>query len=330
MNKKKIRLLTTGGTIASMPGGQGLEPHRSDVMELALEQLRSYYEIDVEDIMCLDSSNITPEQWQEIATRIFEGREGVDGIVVSHGTDTMAYTASAVTFMLPDIDIPVVFTGSQLPLADMLSDGPGNLRTAFAMAASGVPGVFVAFDRKVMLGCRAVKVRASGFSAFESVNARYCAQVTNHGLVVDTSALPARRGEPRLCPQVSRDVFLLKLTPGLKPTIFEMLDAMGYRGIVIEAFGLGGINVLHQGLRGIRRAVEDGISVVVTTQCLYDSANLQVYQVGNQLLELGVIQGRDMTSEAAMTKLMWAIGQGYSPEEIKALFEENLAGEIEN
>ena len=109
-----------------------------------------------------------------------------------------------------------------------------------------------------------------------------------------------------------------------------MLDAMGYRGIVIEAFGLGGINVLHQGLRGIRRTVEDGISVVVTTQCLYDSANLQVYQVGNQLLELGVIQGRDMTSEAAMTKLMWAIGQGYSPDEIKALFEENLAGEIEN
>ena len=330
MNKKKIRLLTTGGTIASMPGGQGLEPHRSDVMELALEQLRSYYEIDVEDIMCLDSSNITPEQWQQIATRIFEGRKGVDGIVVSHGTDTMAYTASAVTFMLPDIDLPVVFTGSQLPLADMLSDGPSNLRTAFAMAASGCPGVFVAFDRKVMLGCRAVKVRASGFSAFESVNARYCAQVTNHGLVVDASALPARRGEPRLCPQISRDVFLLKLTPGLKPTIFEMLDAMGYRGIVIEAFGLGGINVLHQGLRGIRRAVEDGISVVVTTQCVYDSANLQVYQVGNQLLELGVIQGRDMTSEAAMTKLMWAIGQGYSPDKIKALFEENLAGEIEN
>jgi len=250
--------------------------------------------------------------------------------VVSHGTDTMAYTASAVTFMLPDIDIPVVFTGSQLPLADMLSDGPSNLRTAFAMAASGCPGVFVAFDRKVMLGCRAVKVRASGFSAFESVNARYCAQVSNHGLVVDASALPARRGEPRLCPQISRDVFLLKLTPGLKPTIFEMLDAMGYRGIVIEAFGLGGINVLHQGLRGIRRAVEDGISVVVTTQCLYDSANLQVYQVGNQLLELGVIQGRDMTSEAAMTKLMWAIGQGYSPDKIKALFGENLAGEIEN
>ena len=326
--KKKILLLTTGGTIASLPGGDGLEPHRSEVMERELNQLRTYYDITVDDVICLDSSNIRPEEWQLIARRIFEERGGYDGIVVSHGTDTMAYTASAVTFMLPHIDLPVVFTGSQLPLADMLSDGPDNLRTAFAMAASGHPGVFLAFDRKVMLGCRAVKVRASGFSAFESVNARYAAQVSNRGLVVDPGVLPESHGEATFRPEISQSVFLLKLTPGLNPAIFEMLAAMGYRGIVIEAFGLGGVNVLHKGLRGIRRAVEDGISVVVTTQCLYDSANLEVYQVGSKLLELGVIQGRDMTSEAAMTKLMWAIGQGLSPEEIADLFQRNLAGEI--
>ena len=329
MNKKKILLLTTGGTIASLPGGEGLEPRRSEVMELALDQLRGFYDITVEDVICLDSSNMTPEQWQIIARRIFERRAGFDGVVVSHGTDTMAYTASAMTFMLPDIDKCVVFTGSQLPLADMLSDGPANLRTAFAMAASGHPGVYLAFDRKVMLGCRAVKVRASGFSAFESVNARYAAQVTNRGLVVDERVLPVRRGKARLCQEISENIFLLKLTPGLNPAVFDVLAAMGYKGIVIEAFGLGGVNVLHKGLRGIRRAVEDGISVVVTTQCLYDSADLRVYQVGTKLLELGVIQGRDMTSEAAMTKLMWAIGQGMNPEEIKELFSRNLAGEVD-
>ena len=328
MEKKKILLLTTGGTIASMPGGEGLEPHRSGVMERELNQLRTYYDITVRDVMCLDSSNMRPEEWQLIARDVFEGREGYDGIVVSHGTDTMAYTASAVTYMLPNIDVPVVFTGSQLPLADILSDGPDNLRTAFAMAASGHPGVFLAFDRKVMLGCRAVKVRASGFSAFESVNARYAALVSNRGLVVDQEILPERTGPAELRTNISRNVFLLKLTPGLNPAVFDMLAAMGYKGIVIEAFGLGGMNVLNKGLRGIQRCVEDGVSVVVTTQCLYDSSNLGVYQVGNKLLDMGVIQGRDMTSEAAMTKLMWAIGQDLGPEEIRELFNRNLAGEV--
>ncbi len=326
--KKHILLLTTGGTIASMPGGEGLEPHSSGVFEREMEQLRTYYDITVQDLICLDSSNIRPAEWQLIAEGIWENRTGFDGIVVSHGTDTMAYTASAVTFMLPNIDLPVVFTGSQLPLADMLSDGSQNLRTAFAMAATGHNGIFLAFDRKIMLGCRAVKVRASGFSAFESINARYTALVSNAGLTVDESLIPRFTGAPALKTAISDEVFLLKLTPGLSPHIFDMLADMGYKGIVIEAFGLGGVNILGEGLNGIRRCLQKGINVVVTTQCLYDSADLGVYQVGVKLLELGVIQGRDMTSEAAMTKLMWAIGQGYSQAEIVDLFATNLAGEI--
>ena len=145
--KKHILLLTTGGTIACRPGEEGLEPQSADILLRQIEQLRSYYDISVQDVMCLDSSNIRPEEWQRIARHIFTHKDAFDGIVISHGTDTMAYTASAVTFMLPGIDKPVVFTGSQLPLEDTLSDAPDNLRTAFAMAAAGYPGVFVAFDQ---------------------------------------------------------------------------------------------------------------------------------------------------------------------------------------
>ena len=146
--------------------------------------------------------------------------------------------------------------------------------------------------------------------------------------MIDKSALPAIQGEPRLLADVSQTVFLLKLTPGLSPEIFYALKDLGYKGIVIEAFGLGGMTVLGRGLAGIRSAVESGISVVVTTQCLYDSADLEVYQVGTSLLELGVIQGRDMTSEAAMTKLMWALGQNMNQAQIAELFQRDLAGEI--
>lgn len=326
--KKHILLLTTGGTIASVAGGDGLAPQRSDVMDAQIRQLRNYYDITVRDVMCLDSSNIMPQQWQQIAQVIYQSRGDYDGVVISHGTDTMAYTASAVTFMLPGIDLPVVFTGSQLPLMDVLSDGPDNLRTAFAMAASGHKGIYLAFDRKVMRGCRAVKVRASGFSAFESVNARYAAVVTNRGLEVDEQVISQNPEKPQLLDKLSQDVFLLKLTPGLSPDIFDILVKTGYRGIVLEAFGLGGINVLGSGLEGIRRAVAQGVSVVVTTQCLYDSSDLRVYQVGNKLLELGVIQGRDMTTEAALTKLMWALGQTMNQQEIAQIFAQSLAGEI--
>ena len=327
--KKHILLITTGGTIASVLGGEGLEPRRSDVMERELNQLRTYYRITVQDLMCLDSSNIRPEEWVIIARAIFEARGTCDGIVVSHGTDTMAYTASMATFMLENIDLPVVFTGSQLPLADFLSDGPGNLRTAFAMAASGAPGVFLAFDRKIMLGCRSVKVRTTAFDAFESVNYPYAGVVDSSGLNLDRSVIPPQRGECVLEDTVDSDVYLLKLTPGTNPKLVDLMIEAGCHGIVIEAFGIGGLQFVRRDfVSKIEKAIDAGIPVVVCSQCLYERSDFSVYQVGQKALAKGAIQGFDMTREAAVTKLMWALGHTRDLGEIRAMFHTNLAGEI--
>ena len=188
---KHILLLTTGGTIASRPTDEGLAPGM-DGEDLArrIPFLTDSYTVTVRDILHLDSSNIQPEEWQLIARAVYAERAGYDGIVVTHGTDTMAYTASMLSFMLRGIPIPVVLTGSQLPIEHPLTDALENLRIAFAMACSGAAGVFVAFDRKVILGCRAVKTRTKDFDAFESVNWPLVGNVDAGGLHIAPAALP--------------------------------------------------------------------------------------------------------------------------------------------
>ena len=168
--KKKLLVLATGGTIASKKGSEGLEPDLSiDKIINMVCGLSDYYDITAKDILNLDSSNIQPEEWQFIAKNIDREYKNYDGIVITHGTDTMAYTASALSYMLQGIPIPVVLTGSQLPVLHPLTDAISNLGAALAFAASGIGGIYLAFNRKIILGCRAVKVRTTNFDAFESV-----------------------------------------------------------------------------------------------------------------------------------------------------------------
>ena len=326
---KKILMLTTGGTIASLPSEEGLAPTGADAILSHMGPSAANYDITTQEILTLDSTNIQPEEWKIIAGAIYKNIRLYDGIVVTHGTDTMAYTASMMSFMLRNVPIPVVFTGSQVPIASPLSDAPLNLTCAFAMAASATPGIFVAFDRKIMLGCRSVKVRTTAFDAFESVNYPYAGVVDSSGLNLDRSVIPPQRGECVLEDTVDSDVYLLKLTPGTNPKLVDLMIEAGCHGIVIEAFGIGGLQFVRRDfVSKIEKAIDAGIPVVVCSQCLYERSDFSVYQVGQKALAKGAIQGFDMTREAAVTKLMWALGHTRDLGEIRAMFHTNLAGEI--
>lgn len=330
MAEKKILLLTTGGTIASVPSEEGLVPGESGRSLLqVLGKLP--YQVDVHDILQLDSSNIQPEEWQLMARYIYDHRLEYDGIVLSHGTDTMAYTASMLSFMLQGIEIPVVMTGSQVPIVAPLSDAPDNLHLAFEAAAACQPGVYLAFNNKVMLGSRSVKVRTTDFNAFESVNVPPVATVSADGLVFNRQVQlpPARPNTCTVDTQIETHVSLVKLFPGFDPQLLFAMVQSGCKGIVVEAFGMGGVNFIRRNLaEAIGQLVQQGIPIVATSQCLYEGTDLTRYEVGVEMLSHGAIPAFDMTSEAAITKLMWSLGQGMDMDAVKKIFRTNLVGEV--
>lgn len=320
---KRIILLATGGTIACRRTPDGLTPALNAAELLQSVSIREDVSIECRDVFSMDSSNIQPEEWSLLARAADDAMQDADGVVVTHGTDTMGYTAAALSFMLLGQTKPIIVTGSQLPLGAPLSDAETNLSCAIEAALQGVPGTYVCFHRKLIHGARAVKTRTTSFDAFDSVNRSLAGMVDSEGVHF---LRPVLTDTPYCCrPDVDSRVLLLKLIPGTQPDVLDFVAQAGYRGLVIEAFGLGGLHYIRRNLvEKLRMLRQRGVRVLVVTQCMYEKADLSIYEVGTQLLRTDVISGMDMTTEAAVTKMMWALAQPNTDE----LLTTNLCGEI--
>ncbi|WP_022761458.1 asparaginase [Butyrivibrio sp. AD3002] len=327
---RKILIINTGGTLSAVMKGNGLIPGLSIYdMQKELRMVSGDTDIEIEDFCSLDSANIFPEDWGLLAERISECRNQYDGIVVIHGTDTLAYTSSMLSFMLRNIGIPVVITGSQLSITNPVADAMENCRCAIHMAASQIPGVFVAFNRKVMLGCRTSKVRSLSFDAFESINYPNIATISSLGMKIDTAAVPERTGIFKLANSYSDKVCMIKMFPGIHTGFVEAVADQGYKGLYIEAYGIGGMPFLkHDFIGTLDKLIKGGMTVVVGTQCRYEGTKMDVYETGKRALEIGALEACDMTGEAALTKLMWILGMTEDLSEIRDYYSINVAGEI--
>lgn len=322
---KRILIIATGGTIASTEDGAGLAPTLTG-KELAarVPLIDTLCDLDFVQPMNIDSTNMRPRDWLSIARVVREGYDRYDGFVILHGTDTMAYTAAALSYLIQDSDRPIVLTGSQQPMANPFTDAKLNLYHSVLYACDPASrDVSVVFGGKVICGTRARKQRTMSFNAFSSMNFPSLAYVRGGSIVRPAGMGPARRdhGGPRFYDDLNERVIVLKLTPELKPTIFGLLKP-DYDAVILETFGIGGIPAYDGSYQdAIFDWVDSGRALVVTTQVPEEGLDLGVYEVGHAYVEKdGILKGDDMTTEALVAKTMWALGQTREPAELSRLF----------
>ncbi len=333
-----ILIIYTGGTI-----GMITDPITGVLMPFDFEQIidnvpelkRLKYKLMVHSFdPLIDSSNMTPAIWIELAKLIERDYHRFDGFVVLHGSDTMAYTASALSFMLEGLNKPIVFTGSQLPINGIRTDAKENLITALEIAAAkqkgkpAVPEVCIYFDYKLFRGNRAIKYNSAKFEAFRSPNYPILAEAGvylkfNKNYILKPEGLPLQ-----IHTQLDSAISILKLYPGISPTVVHAILEADCKAIVMETFGSGNTSTQSWFLDLLREATRKGKLILNISQCKEGSVELGRYETSNQLKDIGIVSGYDMTFEAAVTKLMHLLGTRKSNREIAGLLETDLRGEL--